>query len=93
VDAEFCLQDNNIILGIATAFSIHKEEDSVERLRKRPKSTSINARIIRPVFGDKFIKRLRISNAIDVYNYKINRINTVNQLRTTFTYYRPRNRK
>ena len=89
----FIWQDNNAVLGIITAFSVYKEKDSVERLRKRPKFTSINARIVRPVFGNKFTKRLRIPNIIDVYNYGINRIDTANQLRTAFTYYRPRNRK
>jgi hypothetical protein len=39
------------------------------------------------------IKELRIPHVIDAYNRGMNRINTANQLKTSFTCYKPRNKK
>ena len=50
----------------------------IERFRKRSFLTSINTRIIRSIFDDLFIKRLRISRIINDYNYYINKVNKVN---------------
>lgn len=51
VDSVLCFvwQDNNAVLGITTAYNM---TDTVLRLRNRPKITSTNAAIVRPVFGD-----------------------------------------
>ena len=39
----FLWQDNNSILAITTAHSLHRQEDHIERQRKRPKIMSTNA--------------------------------------------------
>ena len=84
----FVWQDNNAVLGTTTAFSVDKVEDRVQRLRRRPKSSSTNTNIIRPVFGDQSRKLLFIPRAIDVYNHGMNSIDTANQLRKLFTCHR-----
>jgi hypothetical protein len=52
VDSTLCFlwQDNNAVLGITTAHCL--KNDTIERLRKRPSPTLVNALIVRPVFGD-----------------------------------------
>ena len=72
----FLWQDNNAVLGITTAHPFRN--DTVLRLRKRPSSTSTNARIVRPVFGDLPAKWLRIPRAIDDYNHFINGVDRTN---------------
>jgi hypothetical protein len=60
-------------------YYIHKPaEDTVQRLRKRPKKTSPNARIMRAVFSDKPRKLLYIPLTIDDYNHHMNGANIVN---------------
>jgi len=63
------------VLRITTAYSF-----SERTLRKRRRSalTSINARIVRPVFGDAIKKWLYISIAIDAYNHYMNDVNLNN---------------
>ena len=85
----FLWQDNNAVIGITTSFSLHKPEDHVIRSRKRPKKTSTNAAIVRPVFGDLIIKDLPIPTLIDVYNHHMNGIDLANQIRRSFTCQRP----
>jgi hypothetical protein len=43
--------------------------DTIEKLRKRPSLTLINAYVIRSVFGDLHLRMLRIPRAIDAYNH------------------------
>src|SRR5947199_9913828 len=69
----FMWQDNNAVLGVTTAHSLHRpEEDTIIRDRKRPKLTSTNARITRPIFGDLLRKQLLIPLFIDDYNHHMN---------------------
>ena len=81
----FLWQDNNAVLGVTTAFSMHRPEDYIVRSRKRPKKTSTNAVIVRPAFGDLAIKDLLIPTLIDVYNHHINDVDLTNQLRGSFS--------
>ena len=46
----FAWQDNNIVLGITTTFSLSQTADFILRERKRPGLASTNARIALPVF-------------------------------------------
>jgi hypothetical protein len=82
----FVWQDNNVVLGMTTAYSI---KETIPRLRKRPALTSTNARIVRPVFSDAVRKWLNILLAIDAYNHKMNGVNRANQLRQNYTVHRP----
>ena len=72
---EFCLcflwQDNNAVIVITTAHSIYRPEDKEEVLRYRPKPTSSNAAITRPVFKGQSIKYLDIPKPINDYNHGI----------------------
>jgi hypothetical protein len=54
------------------------EKDMVIRDRKRPKPTSTNTRITRPIFSDLPRKKLLILRVIDDYNYYINSIDLAN---------------
>jgi hypothetical protein len=73
-------------LGLTTAHCL--KNDTIERLRKRPSPTSVNARIVRPVFGDEPFKWLHIPRAIDDYNHYMNGVDRSNQLRKNFTAHR-----
>jgi hypothetical protein len=42
-------QDNDTVLAMTTTYSLHQ---MVWRKRKRPALTSINAHLVRPIFGD-----------------------------------------
>jgi Transposase IS4 len=86
----FVWQDNNAVLGLTTAYSLHRsEEDTIIRNRKRPKPTSINARITRPIFGDLPRKELPIPRVIDDYNHHMNDVDLANQFRAWMTTSRP----
>jgi hypothetical protein len=92
----FAWQDNNVVLGMTTAFSLDREisEDSqpinyVLRERRRPKESSTNAGIARPVFGNEAFKTLSIPTAIDAYNHHMGGVDLANQLRQNFSSHRP----
>ena len=87
----FLWQDNNAVIGCTTAHSL--KNDTVLRLRRRLSSTSTNARIVRPVFGDLPFKWLHIPRAIDDYNHYMNDVDRSNQLRKNFTAHRPYERR
>ena len=77
----FLWQDNNAVIAITTAHSLHRPEDRTETLRHRPKPTSANAAITWPVFEGHATKWLRIPEAIDDYNHGMNGVDTASQLR------------
>ena len=81
-------QDNNVVLMITTAFSVHRDSDYVVRPRKRPGKGSTNAAITRPVYGDAPIKNLSIPCAINAYNNSKNFVDVANQLREVYTCHR-----
>jgi Transposase IS4 len=75
----FIWQDNNAVLSLTTAHSLHRpKEDTIIRNRKRPKPTSINTRITRLIFGDLLKKPLLIPRAIDDYNHYMNGVDLAN---------------
>ena len=88
----FAWQDNNVVLGMTTAFSLDKGElndiNWTLRTRRRPKESSTNAAIARPIFGDKPFKTLSIPSAIDAYNHHMNGIDVANQIRRNFSCHR-----
>ncbi|OQU98469.1 hypothetical protein CLAIMM_04254 [Cladophialophora immunda] len=81
----FAWQDNNVVLGLTTAFSLHKVGDFVIRDRRRPGDASTNARIALLVFGEDWIKPLPIPLAIDAYNHGMNTVDNANQIRANFS--------
>ena len=60
-------------------------------MRKRPKKTSTNAKIVRAVFGDEPRKLLYIPLAIDAYNHHMNGADIANQRRKYITTQRKHN--
>ena len=81
----FAWQDNNIVLGITTSFSVNDTKDFIIRDRRRPGDASTNARIALPIFGNEWTKRLPIPVAIDAYNHHMNAVDVGNQLRSNFS--------
>jgi hypothetical protein len=75
----FLWQDKNAVLGLTTAHCL--KNDTIKRLRKRPSPTSVNAVIVRSVFGDEVFKWLHIPRAIDDYTHYMNGVDRSNQLR------------
>lgn len=71
----------------------HRICETIERCRKRPKSTSKNAAISRKPFGDDPTKILPIPVFIDDYNHYMGGIDQANQLRAAFTVHFSRNQK
>src|SRR5436190_18820724 len=84
VDNVLCLvwQDNNLVLALST---VHYPTNVIERLRKRPKKTSINAGIVLKICGSDVTKKLPIPTFIDDYNHQMNRMVVVNQMRASYT--------
>jgi hypothetical protein len=85
----FAWQDNNTVLGLTTAYSLHRNEDRVVVNRRRPKPTSTNARIVLPVFGNDAVKALPIPVAINDYNHRMGFVDLANQLRATYSCHQP----
>lgn len=71
----------------------HRIDQTILRMRKRPKITSSNAAITRKPFGDQSIKMLSILTFIDDYNHYMGGVDQANQLRAAFTTHFSRNRK
>ena len=45
-------QDNNLVLGLSTAYGAREIEDSISKKRKRPSKTSTNTRVVLPAFKE-----------------------------------------
>ncbi len=69
----------------------HRIEDTILRLRKRPKKTASNAAITRKPFRDQSTKILSIPFFIDCYNQNMGGVDQANQLRAAFTTHFSRN--
>ena len=89
----FCLcflwQDNNALIAITTAHSLHRKEDRFIVNRRRPKPNSTNTRNVLPVFGNNVFKELPIPEAIDHYNKGMGAVDNANHLRKGFTCHKP----
>jgi hypothetical protein len=83
---QFLWQDNNIVLVMTTAYTLHQ---TVWRERKRPAIIFTNIYIVRLIFGDAVKKWLEILLAIDKYNHRMNGVHRANQLRRNYIVYRP----
>jgi hypothetical protein len=68
-------------------------EPKTFRIRKRPKKTSLNAKITRKPFRNNSTKILPIPTFIDDYNHYIEGVDQSNQLRASFTTHFSRNQK
>ena len=84
----FIWQDNNTVLAMTTAHSLHEPNDKVVVHRRRPKATSTNASVVWPVFEGFPWKELPIPVPINQYNKTMRAIDNNNQLREGFTIHR-----
>ena len=76
---ELAWKDQNVVLFMTTVSNGRKK---VKRLRRRPAKTATNARTSRAMFGNnKARKELPIPEFIDQYNYYMNGVDNVDQLR------------
>ena len=57
----------------------------IKRLRRRPAKIATNARTSRAIFSDEARKELPIPEFINIYNYFINGVNNVDQLRCYYS--------
>ena len=80
----FLWQDNNSVLAITTAHSLHQPQDRVQRERKRPSSTSTNARQAYACFEEQSKKELSIPVPIDDYNRGMNGVDIASQIQRGF---------
>jgi hypothetical protein len=71
----------------------HRIKPKTFRMRKRPKTTALNAKITREPFGDKSTKILPIPTFIDDYNHYMRGVDQSNQLRASFITHFSRNQK
>lgn len=72
---------------MTTAYPL--KDNTIKTLRKRSALTSTNVYIVRSVFEDLHSKILQISKAINAYNHYMNSVDRYNQLRKSFSVYRP----
>ena len=77
-------QDNNMVFGLTTIHTVNQPTDLIERMRKRPRKTSTNAAIVRPVFGDSHRKVIAIPRFIDEYNHHMGGVDIANQHRAAY---------
>jgi len=75
-------QDNNSVLFMTT---YHETEHMVERVRRRPKKTSMNALMVRRIFGDESRKLLAIPAFINDYNFHMGGVDIADQLRSYYS--------
>ena len=85
----FLWQDNNTVCAITTAHSLHRQEDRILRERKRPRSTSTNAKQAYACFERQVKKELAIPVPIDDYNHGMNGVDTASQIQRGFSIYQP----
>ena len=85
----FLWQDNNSILAITTAHSLHRSEDRIRRERKRPSSTSTNAKQAYACFEGWSKKELSIPVPIDDYNHGMNGVDIASQIQRGFSIHQP----
>ena len=82
-------QDNNLALGLTTAYRVREVDDSVSKKRKRPSRTSTNARIVLPAFkengNDVYKKEMKIPRLFYYYNKHMGEVDRFNALVAAYT--------
>lgn len=89
-------QDNNLVLGLTTAYGVREVNDSISKKRKRPSKTSTNARIILPTFKengqDVWEKEFKVPKLFYYYNKHMGEVDRFNALVAAYTSQRAYNR-
>ena len=89
-------QDNNLVLGLTTAYGIREIDDAVFKKRKRPSKTSTNARVVLPAFKenekDIWEKEFKVSKLFHYYNKYMGEVDRFNALVAAYSSQRACNR-
>lgn len=89
-------QDNNLVLGLTTAYGVREVDDSISKKRKRPSKTSINARVVLPAFKengqDVWEKDFKVPKVFYYYNKHMGEVDRFNALVAAYTSQRACNR-
>ena len=89
-------QDNNLVLGLTTAYGVREVKDSISKKRKRPSKTSTNARVGLPAFKengqDVWEKEFKVPKLIYYYNKHMGEVDRFNALVAAYTSQRACNR-
>ena len=89
-------QDNNLVLGLSTAYGVREIKDSISKKRKRPNKTSTNARVVLPAFkeNDKDIseKDFMVPKLFYYYNKHMGEVDRFNALMAAYSSQRACNR-
>lgn len=75
---KFVQKDQNVVLFITTVLNKKK---TVIKNRRRLVAIATNTRTLRTVFGTEAVKKLKIPKFINIYNYFIDGVDQVDQLR------------
>ena len=76
--------DNNIVTMVT---NIHKGNESILKQRKRPRLTATNKDNFEPVWGEEFVRGIKIPTFIDDYNNTMLGVDKADQM---IAYYRPK---
>ena len=89
-------QDNNLVLGLTTAYGVREVDDSITKKRKRPSKTSTNARVVLPAFKENdqnvFKKDFKVPKLFYHYNKHMGEIDRFNALVAAYSSQRACNR-
>jgi hypothetical protein len=75
--------DNNVVTMVST---VHTGEESIERVRRKPRPTAVNRRHLELVWGGNPVRAIHIPCMIDDYNHWMGGVDKADQL---IAYYRP----
>ena len=67
--------------------NLHKGTEVMDAKRKQPQLTKTNKNNIKPVWGDNYVKEIKIPTFVDNYNNTMNGVDKADQL---ISYYCPK---
>lgn len=76
--------DNNVVTVVT---NVHKGTKVMESHRKKPRATKTNKKHLEEVWGEEYVRTVKIPKLIDNYNNTMNGVNKADQL---ISYYRPK---
>lgn len=65
--------------------TVHTDHETIMRSRRRLSKIATNARTFRKSFRDKAVKKLSISQFINMYNHFMNEVDIADQMRSYYS--------